>query len=247
MSGSTLIEICRCIILRPLCLSKKQLCVCLMFSFCLLVTNGYSQNLYRRGKMTNKGLRVRRIIQVSPKHWDLAREVTSLRASTAEMRIVREVAQVQSKFRQPLVKPYQVVGGYNYLKMIGKTFKNRPGWRSLGESGWYNGAHHIVTQTVITKIAEEAKIADTAEMKANAPAVYSLLHNHPAYSDLFHDHQMLLDTYHRSGVKGIVTEFFERLNAVNEKVGLPLYDEEFINATLLEAELWAKHWNIRWE
>lgn len=192
-------------------------------------------------------MRVRRTIQIAPQHWELARQVALKHTSFSDVKLARKVARVQFQFRQSVVQPYNVTGGYNYLKMVGKAFKNRPGWRSLDESGWYNGAHHIVTKTVITEIAKEVGIEDPAEMKANAPAVYSQLHNHPAYSDLFHDHQMLLDTYHRSGVKGVVTEFFERLNAVNKKLGLPLYDEEFIGTTLLEAELWAKHWNIRWE
>ena len=67
------------------------------------------------------------------------------------------------------------------------------------------------------------------------------------YSDLFHDHAALLETYHQKGVWGIITNFYKRLNEKNKELGLPLYEQEVIEQTLLEAELWSKHWGIRWK
>ncbi len=218
--------------------------LCLFVSF-----NAYSQNKFQRVKRSTRGIRIKRTITVLPQHANLAYTLASRRALLVEAKVERTIAHVTAEYKQPVDRPYKIAGGYNYLKMIGKAFKKRPEWRFAGDSGigGYNGAHHIVTQTAITEIAKELDIADPVAMKANAPAVYSLLHNHPLYSDLFHDHQTILNTYHKRGVYGVVTDFFTRLNEVNKRLGIPLYDEKFIELELLEAELWAKHWGIKWK
>ncbi|MBQ3666628.1 MAG: hypothetical protein II913_00970 [Elusimicrobiaceae bacterium] len=216
----------------------------------LLPVTSFSQNLYQIVKTNRKGVRVHRTITVHPIHVRVAERLLSKRTLFRQPKINTNVNRViiTAEIRQPIVHPTKLTGGYNYLRTVNKKFRDStPQWRGVTDSGLYNGVHHIVTQTVIDAIAKEVDIKDTKEMKANAPAVYSALHGNARYSDLFHDHAALLETYHQKGVWGIVTDFYKKLNEKNKEFGLPLYEQEVIDQTLLEAELWAKHWGIRWK
>ena len=225
------------------CCLKGLLCLSLL----LLAFPVSSQNVFVRLGKNAKNLKIRRTITVAPIHADLAYNLAKRRSPDVTTAISRKVARITAEIKQPVLPPHKIAGGYNYLKMVGKTFKNQPQWLHANESGGYNGAHHIVTKTVISEIAKELDIQDVSTMQANAPAVYHFLHNHPGFGDLFHDHAMLLDLYHAKGVRGVVLDFFYRLNEINREMELPLYDEKFIQLELLEAELWAKHWGIKWE
>ncbi len=215
----------------------------------LLPINIYSQNFYAVAKASRRGLQIERVITVSRVHARMAQRVVAKRAPIHKPKMTTDShrAVITAKVRQNKCHPTRMVGGYNYLRAVNKKFKSSPQWKGVTESGMYNGVHHIVTQTVIDAIAKEVDIKDTKEMKANAPAAYSALHGNPQYGDLFHDHATLLDIYHAKGIHGIVTEFYERLNEKNKELGLPLYEEDVIELSLMEAELWAKHWGIRWK
>ena len=216
----------------------------------LLPVTSYSQSLYQIVKTNRKGVRVHRTITVHPVHVRVAERLLSKRTLFRQPKINTNVTRViiTAEIKQPIVHPTKLTGGYNYLRTVNKKFRDStPQWRGVTDSGLYNGVHHIVTQTVIDAIAKEMDIKDTKEMKANAPAVYSALHGNVMYSDLFHDHAALLETYHQKGVWGIITNFYKRLNEKNKELGLPLYEQEVIEQTLLEAELWSKHWGIRWK
>lgn len=218
---------------------------------CLFLSvNAYSQNIYQIAKSTSRrGLRVNRTITVSPVHVRAAERVLAKRTLIGRPKISMEVgkAVISAKMKQPLVHPMRLSGGYNYLRTVNKKFKLSPQWKGVTDSGLYNGVHHIVTQTVIDAIAKEVDIADTKEMKANAPAVYSPLHGNILYTDFFHDHTTLLNTYHARGIRGIITDFYKNLNKVHQELGIPIYEKDVIDCTLAEAELWAKRWEIRWE
>ena len=216
--------------------------------FCLFLSlNVYSQNLYQVAKAGRKGLRITRTITVAPRNVSLAKRVVLNRSIKTKVGVGVQQAVIIAQMRQPVCPPTQLAGGYNYLRAVTKRFKPLPQWERIAKSGGYNGAHHIVTQTVIDAIAREEGLKHVTEIKANAPAVYSPLHGSPVYSDLFHDHATLLSTYHEKGVRGVVTEFFERLNIAHEKEGLPPYDEETIKTELGEAELWSEHWGLKWQ
>lgn len=215
---------------------------------CLFLSvNAYSQNIYQVVKAGRKGLRVMRTITVSPRNMRLASRVISERAPNTKISANVKRAIITAEMRQPICHPTQLVGGYNYLRTTAKRFKSLPQWEKITKSGGYNGAHHIVTQTVIDAIAKEEGIKHVTEIKANAPAVYSPLHGNPMYTDLFHDHATLLKVYHEKGVRGLVLDFFERLNEAHKTEGLMLYDEETIRLELGEAELWSKTWGFKWE
>ena len=211
-----------------------------------LSLTSYSQSIYQSVKAGSRGLKVRRTITVNPSNFNLARKVVAQRAVATKVNVNLERAVIMAEMRQPVNRPEKMVGGYNYLRMAGKAFKPLSGWQHVGDSRGYNGAHHIVTRAVIAEIANDLKIAEPGEVAANAPSIYHPLHHDPDFNYLFHDHAMLLDMYKQKGVQGVVLDFFHRVNRVNGQLGLPLYDNFSIQMELLEAELWAKHWGLKW-
>lgn len=203
-----------------------------------LSTTVYSQNLYQFAKRGKK-VRVQRTVTVGLNHEALARRVLQ---QPLIKRVHGNTITLRATHTQPLTRPLNVVGTTNYLKGVGRAFKNRPGWERIGQSGSYNGAHHIVTKSVIKQITGKE-----GEIIANAPAVFHPLHNSPSFESMFHDHERQLQIYQESGIRGVIIDFFDRANAVSDRLGIPLYNDEVINQALMEAELWAKHWNLKWE
>ena len=150
--------------------------------------------------------------------------------------IARRVLRSQSlavRNRELVRSPSRVVGPNMYLKGVGNRFKGLSEWDKVGDSRSYNGAHHIVTKYVIKEIG------GNSECIRQAPSVFHPLHNNPEYVGWFHNHQKQLAIYKEKGIKGIIEEFFE--NVGND------FSREDKEHLMLEAELWAKHWNLKWE
>ena len=216
---------------------------------CLLLPLGvHSQNLYKVLKSGRDGLHIQRTTVVSSKNMELAVRVISQRASSVVVHLENlERSIITAEMRQSVYRPEKIMGGYNYLKVTTKGFRTVPEWGKMAWNNGRNGAHHIVTQTVIKAIVEEENLKHIGKIKSNAPAVYSPLHSEANYKDLFHDHTRILSMYHSKGVKELVLDFFKRLNAAHKEEGLPLYPEAIIQTELDEAELWCKHWGLKWE
>ncbi len=212
-----------------------------------LFLNAYSQNFYQITKKGAKEIQVRRTTTVLPQHMSLASRVIASRAVSTLIDIDPTRVTINANIKQPVCAPTELVGGYNYLRTVSRRLKSLPKWKKTAKTNGYNGAHHIVTQTVIGEIARELGLKHIPEIKSNAPAVYSPLHGEPAYNDLFHNHPRLLEIYYSKGVRGVVLDFFERLNEAHKKEGLPTYSEDAIDLQLKEAELWSKHWGLKWK
>lgn len=206
------------------------------FILLLLTPNLYAQSIFHFTK--GNALKVTRTIAVSSRNARLARRVLEKRTTTA---IRTQNGTLRATYKQQAIHPTRVVGTNNYLKGVSKRFKGRPGWETIHKSRKYNGAHHIVTKYVIKELG-----FGKADILNNAPSVFHPLHNHPDYIDIFHDHARQLEIYKQSGVRGVVIDFFERVNQLNKELGLPEYDEAVMEQALLEAELWAKHWGLKW-
>lgn len=206
------------------------------FILLLLTQNLYAQSIFHFKK--GNALKVTRTIAVSSRNARLARKVLEKRTRSA---IQTQNGTLRATFRQEAVHPTKVVGTNNYLRGVSKRFKETSEWKTINKSGQYNGAHHIVTKYVIKELG-----FGKADILNNAPSVFHPLHNNPNYIAIFHDHARQLEIYKQSGVRGVVIDFFERVNQVNRDLGLPEYDEAVMEQALLEAELWAKHWGLKW-
>lgn len=184
----------------------------------LLSTTVYSQSYFRFiGK--GKRLRVERRIETNVRYHNLARKVLrSQSLSAVHPEIVRH--------------PTRVVGPNVYLKGVSKRFKGLTNWDKVADSRSYNGAHHIVTKFVIKELG------GNSECIRQAPSVFHPLHNDVRYIDWFHNHQKQLAIYQEKGIRGIMIDFFENVG------------EDFTEAEkeqlMLEAELWARHWGLKW-
>lgn len=190
-----------------------------MLTIFLVGNTVFSQSVFR---FIGKGrkLRVERKIVTQPRYYNLARKV--LRST-----------ELSIKRRELVRHPTRVVGPNTYLKGVGKRFKGLSEWNGVGDSRTYNGAHHIVTKYVIREIG------GNSECMRQAPSVFHKLHNRPEYVDWFHNHTKQLAIYQEKGIKGIMIDFFE-------KVGQD-FTEADKEQLMLEAELWAKHWGLKWD
>lgn len=180
--------------------------------------NCYSQSVFRFiGK--GKKLKVERRIETNIRLHNLARRVMRSERLTT-MRV------------EPVRNPPRVVGPNKYLKGISRRFKDQKGWERVNKANGYNGAHHIVTRFVIKEIG------GSSECISNAPSVFHPLHNHPEYIDYFHNHTKQLELYEKGGISAIMQDFFDN-------VGKDFTEAEK-EQLMLEAELWAKHWGLKW-
>ncbi len=202
----------------------------------------YSQSAFRVLQRGNR-VKIRRTITVPPKQARLAQKVALNQSAIQRVETKVNRAVITTHIEQKLVRPMDVVGPNKYLRIASKVFKKKPGWKRLNSSVGYNGAHHIITKSVIREISNRYNM----DMLANAPSVFHPLHNSAEYTEVFHGHDKQLELYYTRGVKGIVDNFFKEINKINLEHGLPLYNKKFIEAEMLEAELWTRYWNLRWE
>lgn len=197
----------------------------------LLSTTVYSQSIFR---FKGRGTRVRVERTIRTKRTDLARRVLNRRDRQQQVqKTLRATYEVHS------VHPTRIVGPNNYLKGLSRRVTG-PQWSKIGKSGGYNGAHHIVTKSVIKQLG------GSNECINNAPSVFHPLHSSSSFENMFHDHERQLQIYEQSGIRGIIIDFFERANAVSGRLGIPVYNDDVIHQALMEAELWARHWGLKW-
>lgn len=201
-----------------------------VFVFLLLIPyNLYSQSIYKFiGKGVN--LQVTRTITTNSIYLNLAREIF-VSQNLKNIRIISPTT-VQVTYSPNVVTPAIVLGPNSYLKGVSRAFKGTKEWKVVNAAVGYNGAHHIVTKFVIKQIG------GSEEAIKNGPSVFHPLHNKPEYVDVFHNHQRQLEIYNRDGIKGIVEDFFDRVNG---------FTDEEVKLMLLESELWAKHWGFKWQ
>ena len=195
----------------------------------LSTTHLYSQNLFR---FVGKGsaIKVSRTITTNSLNMQIARDVLKAQG-IANVRIISPT-QLQAVYSPGIVTPAIVLGPNSYLKGVSRAFKGTAEWQAVNTATGYNGAHHIVTKFVIKQIG------GSDEAIRNGPSVFHPLHNRPEYVDTFHNHQRQMEIYKTDGIKGIVTDFFDRVDG---------FTDEDVELMLLEAELWAKHWGFKWQ
>lgn len=203
--------------------------VIILFLFFLFPLNSYSQNVFR---FIGKGaaLKVTRTITTNQINMALARSILAAHTG-ATVRVIDNVT-VQATFSPGIVTPAIVLGPNSYLRGVSQAFKGATEWQNVNLGTGYNGAHHIVTKFVIKQIG------GSDEAIRNGPSVFHPLHNRPEYVDAFHNHQRQLEIYKVGGIKGIVQDFFDRV---------PGFTDDEIKVMLLESELWAKHWGLKWQ
>lgn len=183
-----------------------------------------------------------------------------------DARIKRTVIEAQFAIAR-LSRPEKAFGGYNYLRTLAKlSYKPQnvdPNylavWRKINSSHSYNGAHHIVNKRTLQEIhlmeKEKAKqkgepyLINLSEMQNNAPAIFHRLHGNPNFSHIFHNLERQLFLYREYGVKGIIEDFFFQLEQISKEsnYAIPAVPPVVIENTYLEAELWSKTFNLRWE
>ena len=192
-----------------------------------------SQNLYCQSifRFIGKGsaLKVSRIITTNTVNINVAKKI--LASQNLNVIQISPVC-LQAVYRPGIVTPAIVLGPNSYLKGVSRAFKGTTEWQAVNTATGYNGAHHIVTKFVIKQIG------GSDEAIRNGPSVFHPLHNRPEYVDTFHNHQRQMEIYKTDGIKGIVTDFFDRVDG---------FTDEDVELMLLEAELWAKHWGFKWQ
>lgn len=216
----------------------------------------FSQNIYRVTKATHNAILINRTTVVSPELSMWARWAISDKSNRILTSKVKKQIVLQSTIKQGVCFPTDVSGGYNYLKLVSREMKGCDGWENISKTKGYNGAHHIINKSVIEVICADIKVnarlrgeeidLNIDEVKNNAPAIFHPYHNRRGYEDVFHNFGEQIKLYYSVGVRGIIEDFFIRVNELNRAEGLPEYSEEFIEHTLKEAALWAKHYGLRW-
>lgn len=175
---------------------------------------------------------------------------------------------IKSEFSIPLLaNPNSIYGGYNYLKTVAKLSHTQNAvepayvrmWHLINDTNTFHGAHHIVNKSTLKIIFEDMQEKawslgrdlpfTLSEMQNNAPGIFHMLHGHPAYQRLFHNTERQLDIYYESGVKGILDDFFERLDQITISSGgdIPSPNPAAVEGTYKEAELWSKTFHLRWK
>lgn len=201
----------------------------------LISTTAFSQSVF---KFARRGEHLRVTRTVHTPFRTLARRAIE---REQQKQVLNSQKSIRATYTQHFTRPYKVVGPNSYLKGVARKFKGRKGWERIDQSGGYNGAHHIVTKSVLKELGY------SNETLNNTPSIFHPLHNSSAFNKDFHNHSKQLEIYRKSGIKGIIIDFFERINAINDVLGIPQYTQTEIEKELLEAELWARHWGLKWE
>lgn len=209
-----------------------------------------------------KGTLVCRTVRTLPKNYNVASRALLyqnpekfLKTSISDCDI-----KITTEFKVPTLRsPETIYGGYNYLRFISSISKQKGSvykeylkvWNKINNSYTYNGAHHIVNKSTLKEIHHRMKLnsrhnnipfnVSLDEMQRNAPAIFHILHGNPNYKNIFHNMERQLEIYEEYGIKGILDDFFSNL----ETYGYPV-SKQVIKGTYLEAELWARTYNLRW-
>lgn len=248
----------------------KRILISLLFL--LLVSSAYSQSAFRVIRIARNAKVFRpsvicREIRVPRTQGYLANQLIAAHNPNSVIRqankhCVPEII-ITAEYNIPLLRmPETLYGGYNNLKTIAGIAKNPTAvdkryiriWKHINNSTTYNGVHHIVNKSTLKAIHLEQvkstrKNINLAAMQNNAPAIFHIYHGNQAYKDVFHNSEAQLDLYHQKGIKGVIQAFFAQLNYINAHGPLKLspVSKEVIKGTMLEAEIWAKTFGLRWE
>lgn len=222
--------------------------------FFFIFTNVYSQNFFtvlRRPKIKPKTLPIQRHTIATYNNLDYASKAILTKASNIDISYIKDKIILQTEIQQPLVHPLSVSGGYNYLRIVSQQFREEPNWKYINRSSGYNGVHHIINKSVLkiiyTENTKELNELLFTDFVNNAPAIFHPLHNDTRFSYIFHDCDKQIALYEDCGIKCILTDFFDEINIINESLGLPIYDEETIQNTLIEARFWAETYGLVWK
>ena len=218
--------------------------------------NCFAQNIYQVISKTPQALKIGRTVIVSPPTVNIAERALSAQSTKILTEKINKQVILQTVINQPICKPEEVAGGYNYLRVANKEMHNAEGWEEVACSSMYNGAHHIINKSVLEVIFTDLRFRarthgkvlpfNLADVQNNAPAMFHIYHNHPRYRHFFHDRDRQLMLYYSKGIFGVLDDFLARVDEMNKAEGLPLYSDDFKRTTLLEGELWAKHYGLKW-
>ncbi len=229
----------------------------LLFLLLFVSVNCFAQNVYQVISKTPQIIKIERTVVVLPKTVKIAENALFNRSSEILTQKVKNQVILQTVIKQPVCRPEEVAGGYNYLRIANREMHQGEEWKYVSCSNLYNGAHHIINKSVLEVIYTDLKFRakargeelpfTLADVQSNAPAMFHIYHNHPKYRNFFHDRDRQLRLYYSEGVSGVLDDFLKRVEEVNRIEGLPFYSDEFKQTTLLEAELWAKHYGLKWK
>lgn len=248
--------------------------ILLVVSFVVLCTTGaHSQAIFRvtrpllkKPVTISKSLRINRVTVIETRHIERAVRAAEFQSRLRQQEALSNtpmiaapnvnVAFLTQNIEQHVCKPEQLYGGYNYLRTCSKNMKT-PDWVHINKTTSYNGVHHIINvQTLkeLYKVSLESYEKGKIElypffndMVLNAPGMFHKFHNNPEFVQFFHNSALQLEIYNDAGIKGVLDYFFENMVKLNIEQGLKPIDQEIIDGTYLEAELWTTHFGLDWE
>lgn len=167
----------------------------------------------------------------------------------------------------PLKDPSSLWGSYRYLRVLTSLSREnliidpqyKAMWRRVFNVEEYCGVHHIVNKSTLKDIYFQMKQKAAAkhevvsfrldDMQKDAPGSLHPFHGNKQFSSVFHNQARQLKLYEQGGVKLIILDYFKNLQRLaREYPGVaPKISEEVIKNTLLEAKLWSKTFNLRWQ
>lgn len=228
---------------------KKIVLVIFVFSF----TNLFSQNFYSliKSPKSLKPIKISRTTFSIPTYSNYA--YSAILTQTSQVNITRVNNQVmfQAYIAQQRVSPIEVSGGYNYLRTVSQSLSGESEWHRINASDGYNGVHHIISKSALAVIYKQRNRLDNGltyeDFTRNAPSAFHPFHNNNEFFDIFHNAERQILIYEKVGVIGVLEDYFERVNVLNRKYGLPEYSDDMIARSLLEAKFWAKIHGLVWE
>ena len=156
-----------------------------------------------------------------------------------------------------IASPTTLYGPYIYLRRIEDAGRDselvNPAyatvWKHIHQTGYYNGAHHIINKSVIKRI--HSGIKQNGEklcldcMQRDAPAIFHPMHGNPTYNNVFHNHEEQYEIYRASGVKALMQHQIKKINKLNRDIGLPEIEGEMYDGLMKEAELWCAIYGLK--
>ena len=221
------------------------------FLFLILSTNLYAQNVFSVIKVSKelKTIEMIRTTLVPAQYSDIAYAAMSMQSENVYINYINGFAVLEAPVVQEEATPMEISGGYNYLQRVSKEMRNCEGWNKINSSDGYNGVH-IITKATLQELYKKREKTDNnltyEDFLRNAPSAFHPFHNNKNFSFIFHNSHRQLYLYDKYGIKAILEDYFNKINMINKQYNLPEYTEEFIDHSLLEAELWAVSYGLRW-
>lgn len=168
-----------------------------------------------------------------------------------------QLATQKSITAKSIASPMDVYGPFCYLRKISEAAQDPKLvdpeffhlWKHINQSGYFNGAHHIVNKSAIKLIHDDMKRAganpDLESMQRDAPAIFHPMHGNPNYNDLFHNAQEQYRIYKQSGIKAVMEHQIKLINQINRRIGLDEISESMYDGLMHEAELWCEIYGLK--